>query len=71
VVACNWISGGAMLGNWAMGNCTMETTPTITMMIEMTIATMGRLMKNFAIAAGCAPGQNGAGVGVAGSTGAT
>ena len=27
----------------------MATTPTITMMIEMTIATIGRLMKNFAI----------------------
>src|SRR5262249_45364873 len=29
-----------------MGSWTMETTPTITMRMEMTIATMGRLMKN-------------------------
>src|SRR5215468_10754795 len=36
-----------MLGNRAMGSCTMATIPTITMMIEMTIDTMGRLMKNF------------------------
>ena len=43
------ISGGAMFGNCAMGSWTMAMTPTITMMIEITIATIGRLMKNLAI----------------------
>src|SRR5437879_1071550 len=33
-----------------MGSCTMATTPTITMRMEITMATMGRLMKNLAIA---------------------
>jgi hypothetical protein len=30
-----------------MGNPTIVTRPTMTMMIEITIATIGRLMKNF------------------------
>src|SRR6516165_4565079 len=34
-----------------MGSCTIATTPTITMRMEMTIATMGRLMKNLAMVA--------------------
>ena len=58
-----------MFGNWAIGNCTIATTPTITMMIEITIATMGRLMKNFDIGRVPVPAQNGAGVGVGGSAG--
>src|SRR5256712_2171590 len=39
-----------MFGYCAMGNWNMATRPTITMRIEMTIATMGRLMKNLAMA---------------------
>src|SRR5947209_18927149 len=39
-----------MFGYCAMGNWNMGTRPTITMRIEMTIATMGRLMKNLAMA---------------------
>ena len=35
-----------------MGSCTIATTPMITMRMEITIATMGRLMKNLAM--GCA-----------------
>jgi hypothetical protein len=46
-VACNLISGGAMLGNYAIGKVTIETAPTITVRIAITIATIGRLMKNF------------------------
>src|ERR1700682_3126417 len=36
-----------MLGNWAMGRLKMVIVPTITMTIEITMATMGRLIKNF------------------------
>src|SRR6266850_4479921 len=43
------ISGGTTLGNCAIGNPAMVTSPTITMMIEITIATIGRLMKNLDI----------------------
>src|SRR6266850_6784974 len=38
-----------MFGYCAMGNWNMATRPTITMRIEMTIATTGRLMKNLAM----------------------
>ena len=48
------ISGGAMLGNCAIGSWTIATRPRIVMMIEMTIATIGRLMKNFAMLLFCA-----------------
>ena len=40
------ISGGTMLGNCATGRLTIETTPMITIKMAMTIATIGRLMKN-------------------------
>src|ERR1035438_8905219 len=40
-------SGGTILGNWAIGSDTSATAPTMTVMIAMTIATIGRLMKNF------------------------
>src|SRR5919108_4736992 len=40
-----------MFGYCAMGSPTMATMPTITMRMEMTIATMGRLMKNLAMRA--------------------
>src|SRR5882762_3965041 len=38
-----------MLGNCATGRAEIATAPTITVRIEMTMATMGRLMKNFDI----------------------
>src|SRR5690242_1304182 len=36
-----------MSGNCAIGDPSMATTPTITMRMAITIATMGRLIKNF------------------------
>ena len=39
------ISGGTTLGNWEMGRVDIETRPTKTMRMAMTMATMGRLMK--------------------------
>src|SRR5215470_13249727 len=44
-----WISGGAMLGNCATGRLTIEIAPTMTVNMAITIATMGRLMKNLDI----------------------
>src|SRR6266566_6970080 len=44
------ISGGTTFGNCATGSPTRVTRPTMTMMIEITMATMGRLMKNFDMA---------------------
>src|SRR5262249_53264337 len=41
------ISGGAMFGNWATGRPTIVTTPTMTIRMAITSATIGRLMKNF------------------------
>ena len=38
-----------MLGNWATGKLRIVRAPTSTMTMEMTMATMGRLMKNFDI----------------------
>src|SRR5678815_5938517 len=38
-----------MFGNWATGRVTIVITPTITSTIEITIATIGRLIKNFDI----------------------
>src|SRR5580693_4049861 len=38
-----------MLGNCATGKVRMVSVPTITKIMEITIATMGRLMKNFDI----------------------
>jgi len=35
-----------MLGNWAMGRRSIETRPTMTVTMEITIATMGRFIKN-------------------------
>jgi hypothetical protein len=40
-----------MFGNWAVGSPDMETRPTMVIRIEMTIATIGRLMKNLDMAA--------------------
>ena len=38
-----------MFGNCEIGSVAIETAPTITVRIAMTIATMGRFMKNFDI----------------------
>src|SRR5262249_36108579 len=46
-VAVTWIWGSAILGNCALGRLRMATAPTMTMTIEITMATMGRSMKNF------------------------
>src|SRR6185436_11756174 len=43
------ICGGTMAGNCASGNPRMETSPRMTVRIEITIATMGRLTKNLEI----------------------
>src|ERR1700757_1114910 len=43
------ISGGTMLGYWATGRLRKETTPTITMMMAITMATIGREIKNLDI----------------------
>src|SRR5215831_17891881 len=48
-MAVRRISGGAISGYRATGSWTMVTRPMITMRIEMTMATMGRLMKNLAM----------------------
>src|SRR3954471_9943131 len=39
------ISGGTICGNWEMGNVNIDTAPMITMRMEITMATIGRLMK--------------------------
>jgi hypothetical protein len=44
------ISGGVISGYWAIGSFLSATTPTRIMMMEITIATIGRLTKNFATA---------------------
>src|SRR5512139_600222 len=49
-VVWTWISGGTMLGNWAMGSLDMATRPRMTMRMAITIATIGRLIKNLDIA---------------------
>src|SRR5260221_12612270 len=49
LVVFTCISGGTILGYWATGRPRNATIPAIVMMIEITIATIGRLMKNFAI----------------------
>src|SRR5437867_12044942 len=48
-VAQSWTCGGAMLGNCAIGSRTSAAVPTMTMRMAMTMATTGRLTKNFAI----------------------
>src|SRR5258707_10883408 len=48
-VALTWTCGSAMFGNCATGRPLIATIPMSTIRMEMTIATMGRLMKNFAM----------------------
>src|SRR5262245_45126485 len=49
-VAASWISGGAMLGYSEIGRDSIDTSPTSLMRIAMPLATLGRLMKQRAIA---------------------
>src|SRR5262245_41380104 len=44
-VVVTWIIGGTISGYWAIGRPRMATTPSRTVMIEITIATIGRLTK--------------------------
>src|ERR1043165_1232791 len=44
-----WMSGGTRSGNCATGRPTIDTNPPRTMMMEMTMATTGRLMKKLAM----------------------
>src|ERR1035437_6518951 len=44
------ISGGTMFGNCATGRLNIETAPMSTIKMAMTIATIGRLMKNLYMA---------------------
>src|SRR3954468_11056101 len=48
-VVVTWMSGGGMSGYCEMGGRESETAPTMTVTIEITIATMGRRMKKFPI----------------------
>src|SRR2546430_1289921 len=48
-VAQSWTCGGAMLGNCAIGSRTSAAVPTMTVRMAITMATTGRLTKNFAI----------------------
>src|SRR4051812_26936465 len=48
-VAFTWISGGAISGNCAVGSRNIEITPMITMRMAITMATIGLLMKKFAM----------------------
>jgi hypothetical protein len=41
--------GGVISGYWAMGNADIATKPTITVMIAMTMATIGLRTKNSAM----------------------
>jgi hypothetical protein len=45
-VAFTIISGGTMSGYCAVGSVSIETTPTMTVRMAMTIAKIGRRMKN-------------------------
>ncbi len=49
-VVVTWIIGGTISGYCAMGNPRIATTPSSTMMIDITIATIGRLTKKRAMA---------------------
>src|SRR2546430_8409651 len=48
-VVVTWIIGGTMSGYWAIGSPFIATRPSITMMIDITIATIGRLTKKRAM----------------------
>src|SRR5512139_1153931 len=44
-----WTIGGTTSGYWAMGSPDIATSPTMTVMMEITIATIGRLTKKRAM----------------------
>src|SRR5437773_1767078 len=48
-VVVTWIIGGTISGYWATGSPRIATTPSSTVMIDKTIATIGRFTKNRAI----------------------
>src|SRR3954466_11358431 len=50
-VAVTWTVGGATSGHWAIGSFGSDTTPTITMTIDRTVAKIGRSMKKREITA--------------------
>src|SRR4030095_16151759 len=52
-VVCTCTSGGAIAGNCDTGRLTMVMAPTMTVRREITIATIGRLMKNRDTLASC------------------
>src|SRR6185295_14789939 len=52
-VVCTCTSGGAIAGNCETGRLTIVMAPTMTVRIEMTIATIGRLMKKRDTLASC------------------
>src|SRR5271157_5280305 len=58
-VAVVWICGGTIFGNWATGSRKTITAPVITKKIAITIATIGRLMKNLDIVLALAAGRRG------------
>src|SRR5512143_640394 len=50
-VVVTWTIGGTTSGYWAMGSPDIATSPTRTVMMEITIATIGRLTKKRAMLA--------------------
>src|ERR1700677_11952 len=48
-VACSFVSGGTILGNCEMGSPRIVMAPMMTVRIAITMATIGRLMKNLDI----------------------
>src|ERR1700733_5483084 len=55
-VACSFVSGGTILGNCEMGSPRIVMAPTMSVRIAITMATIGRWMKNldiFSVTRGC------------------
>src|SRR5688572_20241521 len=67
----SWIAGGAMSGNCAIGSWTTATTPSSTVRIEITIATIGRRTKKLATAGQLSGAGGGGGAAAAGAGAAT
>src|SRR5213595_1468905 len=66
-VVVTWIRGGVMSGYWEIGRRESETPPTITVTMEITMATMGRRMKKFPIGHLAAGADSGAMLAAAGA----
>src|SRR5262245_3892083 len=64
VVTCT--IGGTISGDWAIGRPDIATTPSITLMMEITIATIGRLTKKRAMLLPLGGRLGGPGLGLAG-----